>query len=243
MSSLNRYLMTISFCLLVWSFFKRNEFSDRLVVLPQLQQEPLQRPTDFPAFATQYQEENFTIKPQYDYELFGLVVSYRLHDATGGIMLHALNKDHLNIADYCVVWGDSADPKLLREFDFSNRQFTCQFSTKSRAAWAQFNPNQLSNNHLLAVDERVRDAIKDIRIGDQIHLKGRLSSYINPVGYERGTSITRTDTGNGACETSWVEQLDILAPMANGWRSLLWLATGIFVLSLVIYYRQPFQRG
>lgn len=241
MPKLNNLLMTLSFGLMVVSFFNRNEFPSSMAMLPVLNQEPLQQPIEQAAFQTTYEDEPFTIQPLYDYELYGLVVSYRLHDATGGIMLHALNKDHLNIADYCVVWGDAANPKWLREFDFSNGQFTCQFSTRSDAAWQAFNPNQLSNNHLLAIDEAVRDTIKSIDIGDQIHLRGQLASYRNPMGFERGTSTTRTDTGNGACETIWVEQITILSNMTSGWRTLLWLATGLFLLTAVVHFKLPFQ--
>jgi len=145
------------------------------------------------------------------------------------------------VADYCVVWGQSADPKILREFDFSNGQFSCQFSTKSSAAWQAFNKQQLSNNHLLAIDETVRDRIDEISIGDQIHIKGWLSHYKNPAGYERGTSTTRTDTGNGACETILVNEIYIIAHMQGIWRLLMWLSLGLLIMTLFIYFKAPYE--
>ncbi len=234
-------LLIVSFFLLIVSFTKRNEFSSGLKLLPELQQEPIQTASSKAAFTTTYNEETFEIMPKYDYELYGLVVSYRLHDSESGQMLHALNKDHINVADFCVVWGTSANPELLADFKFSNGQFTCNWQTSSRQAWEQFNQNQISNNHLLSVDEAVRDRIDEISIGDQIHIKGWLSHYKNPAGYERGTSTTRTDKGNGACETIMVNEVYIMSHMNSTWRQLMWLSLGLLILTLFIYFKAPIE--
>jgi hypothetical protein len=43
--------------------------------------------------------------------------------------------------------------------------------------------------------------------GDHIRLKGVLAKYANKdSGFNRGTSITREDTGNGACETIYLNE-------------------------------------
>ncbi len=241
MLKISSYSIVISFVLLLISFSKRNTFTDDLLVLQQLTEDPKQAAINLPAFGATYNDENFEIIPKYDYDLNGLVVSYRLHDADGGMMLHALNKDHLNVADFCVVWGDSAQPNILREFDFSNGQFTCNYSTKDTAAWKAFNHTQLSNNHLLAIDDAVRDTISEIKIGDQINLKGWLAHYKNPIGYERGSSTVRTDTGNGACETIFVNQISILQPMKSIWRSLMPFSFGALLISLFFYFKAPYR--
>ncbi len=241
MLKISSYLVVISFILLVIAFFNRNTLTDDINVLPELAVEPVQEIITAPAFTTTYNDESFEVMPKYDYELTGLVVSYRLHDADGGMMLHALNKDHLNVADFCVVWGDSANPELLRDFQFSNGQFTCNYSTQSRTAWDAFNNNQLSNNHLLAIEEHIRDTIKDIKIGDQINIKGWLAHYKNPMGYERGTSTNRTDTGNGACETIFVNEISILQSMNSHWRSLMSFSFGVFLISLILYFKSPYE--
>ncbi len=241
MIKFNNLFLILSFFLLMFSFIKRNEFQHDLQLKPELLQEPKQSLTKKPAFTTTYNNDAFEIMPKYDYELFGLVVSYRLHDSESGQMIHALNKDHINVADYCVVWGQSANADILREFNFSNGQFTCQFSTKNAQAWQAFNKQQISNNHLLAIDDSIRKQIDDIKIGDQIHIKGWLSHYKNPAGYERGTSITRTDSGDGACETILVNEINIMAHLNNVWRKLLWFSLSCLILTLFIYFKSPFE--
>ncbi len=235
------YAVVISFLILVVSFFKRNDFTSDLQLLEQLSQEPLQSSVEMPAFTTTYNDESYQVIPKYDYELYGLVVSYRVHDAEYGQMIHALSKDHLNIADYCVVWGETANVDILTHFDFYNGQFTCNYSTKDRQAWERFNHHQLSNNHLLATNDQIRNTLEEVKTGDQIKIKGWLSHYIGPTGYERGSSTVRTDTGDGACETIFVNDIEILSSMDSFWRSLMSFSFGALLISLFLFFKAPYQ--
>lgn len=241
MQRLSPAIALFSFFVLTLSFFKRNDFPDELAIAPELMQEPVQSLMQRPAFDASYNNEDYKILPKYDYELYGLVVSFRLHDADGSTMLHDLSKDHLNVADFCLVWGKTADPKLLQHMSFSNGQFTCNYSSKSHQVWQAFDHHQLSNNHLLALNEAVRTQIDQVKIGDQIRIKGWLSHYVNPLGYERGTSIIRTDQGNGACETIFVNEIELIQPMSSVWRRLLWLSACALLLSLWMIYQTPIR--
>jgi hypothetical protein len=78
---------------------------------------------------------------------------------------------------------------------------------------------ELSNNHLLSDDEAIREQIQAVKLGDRVHLRGWLSRYGNDQGFSRDTSTTREDRGNGACETIFIRQFEILDSMDNGWRS------------------------
>ncbi len=169
-------------------------------------------------FQVQLNDVEYHVAPEYEYDLHGLVVSYEHHD--GDRMLHRRWNDHLNVADVCVVWGTNASQLDLNDFRFWNGQFTCFFRTKDQAAWRAFDTTGLSNNHLLTEDPYLRDRIASVRIGDQIRIRGWLASYGNASGFSRGTSTTRTDKGNGACETIYVRDFAILSSMANGWRTV-----------------------
>ena len=72
-------------------------------------------------------------------------------------------------------------------------------------------------------------------IGDQIYLKGYLSQYSHSNNsFNRGTSITRTDTGNGACETIYIEEYEILKKANPLWRNLYNLSKYCFFLSVFL---------
>jgi len=93
---------------------------------------------------------------------------------------------------------------------------------------------QLSNNHLLTDDPEVKRALMAAEPGDHIRLKGVLATYANPGnGFERGTSITRTDTGNGACETVYLQDFDIVNKANADVRRLYWLAKWVVIVSLL----------
>ena len=122
-----------------------------------------------------YAGVEYRVEPLYDYELYGLVVSYRQHD--GESSMHRWSNDHLNVADVCVVWSDTAFSPTLAELDFWNGIFTCNVQTRDSVAWANFKMNQLSNNHLISADPFIRDRVAEIRVGDQIRVKGSLARY------------------------------------------------------------------
>jgi hypothetical protein len=239
LTKLINLVILASIVLFLVSFLKRNEFPESIDTVVELNNEPTQSVIQKPAFQTDYSGIEYIIEPQYEYELYGLVVSYRHHD--GDSMLHKLWNDHLNMADVCVVWGKTALSAYLNQFDFWNRQFTCNFKTSSNLAWDSFNQNEISNNHLISSDEGIRKKIQKLAIGDQIRVAGYLSSYGAEGGGMRGTSTVRTDTGNGACETIFVKEFDILKRTKNAWRTMMSISVLSLVLSLLIYFVAPFR--
>ena len=107
-------------------------------------------------------------------------------------------------------------------------------------AWESFDMNQLSNNHLLSDDDDIRSRVRKIRIGDQIRVRGYLTSYESPGGL-RGTSTTRTDTGDGACETIYVERFEILKAATSYWRLSMWASLAALLAGLFFFFMRPFK--
>ena len=233
--------MLICGLVLIVSFWNRNSWPDNLPLSKALSKEPQQSLINQPLQSVTYNNLNFTVQPKFRYKLAGLVVSKRVHQADYKGSLHGLSEDYLNVADLCVVWGENANPDILKHFKFSNGQFTCNYHTRHNQAWQAFNPNQLSNNHVLATHEPVRKILSEAEIGDQIMIEGYSADYTNPKGYKRQTSVVRTDTGNGACETIWVEKASIIGTMQSPWRISLWMSLIGFVFFLGLYIRQPIQ--
>ena len=240
MRALNNYLIWISLLLLIVSFWNRNDFSAEMSLLDVLKDPPRQiEKMNQSPFEVSFNDVKYEVIPRYDYELYGLVVSYRHHD--GEKRLHAKWNDHLNMMDLCVIWSDSAFSPYLNELSFSSGEFTCNVETRSNPAWASFKMNQLANNHLLSIDPKIREQVQQVQIGDQIYLKGQLAEYGVVGSHKRGTSTSREDTGNGACETIYLEEFKILRAAEGGWRQLMYLALLVFVVTLVNYFRMPFR--
>jgi hypothetical protein len=113
--------------------------------------------------------------------------------------------------------------------DFSNGNWTCYYSWPNQLVAQRFHANELSNNHLLTADESIRQPIEEVHPGDLIALDGLLVTYSNPSNsFRRTTSTTRDDTGQGACETIYVESFEI-RKRANT------LAQGLFTLAKILF--------
>lgn len=219
------------------SWWNRNVFSDPLPWDPALAEPPRQVRIERPAFVANANDIDYRVQPLYSYELTGLVVSFKRFRP--GIGLHERWNDYINVADVCVVWGANASELDLNRFDFWNLEFTCYVQTNDLQAWQRFDQDALANNHLLTTDPQVKAVIDDLRVGDIVHLRGHLVEYEQPGGYLRGTSTTRTDRGNGACETLHVEHAQILATMDTDWRRLFWVGVLGLVLSLAWWFITP----
>jgi hypothetical protein len=234
-------VIAVSFFLLIIAIWNRNNLHSELKLHPQLQQAPLQSAVLLNPFEASVNDQTYEVAPLYDYELYGLVVSYKLHDGNYG--LHRRWGDHLNVADVCVVWQETAFSKHLNKIDVWNGEFTCNFKTHSDVAWANFRTNQISNNHLISADNYIRRQISKVSIGDQIKVTGWLSNYGQGNHPKRSTSTTRDDTGNGACETIYVNDFRILSHNTSPWRIVMYMTLLVLVLSIAQYLRQPFKVG
>lgn len=240
--SLVRFMLVVSSIALCLGFWKRNELPSPSWLLPQLQPPPMQSKVALSPFEKTVGGISYRIQPLYAYELTGLVVSQ--HDTTSwqGSM-HRRTNDNLNVRDVCVVWGENALRGIYQHIKFWNGQFTCNFFTRSEAAYRAFDQAAFSNNHLLAASASIQEKLAGVKLGDQIHLKGYLATYSHNHGFpfRRGTSTVRTDTGNGACETIYVEEVSIIRPWMSPWRLLMYVAMALLALSILAWMVLPFE--
>jgi len=235
---LNNVLIATTLVGLLVSFWNRNDLPSSIDYVPEIANEPKQTRTREKPFYATVNDVEYLVEPEYAYDLTGMIVSYRHHE--GNSRMHLQANDHLNMADVCVVWGDNIQSEL-HELDFWNGIFTCNVFTRDMQAWESFDMNQLSNNHLISDDEFIRRQARKIRIGDQIRVRGYLASYSNNGGGKRGTSTTRTDTGDGACETVFVEYFRIVEPATSYWRISMWTSLALLLAGLFIHFRRPYK--
>jgi hypothetical protein len=225
-------------CLLITlvSYFYKDRLPSPVFYDSFYLQEPEQTPTTAATFATEQNQQQYIIEPLFDYELNGVVVSYHNADAIGDIWHHDKWKDYINLRDLCVIWGSNVDNGVYLDMSFSNDSWTCWAYWPDRDTGKRFNKAALSNNHLLVDNPVVKDALMAAEPGDQIRLKGMLASYRNPANhFYRGTSTVRTDTGNGACETIYVNEFEIIKKANARSRALYDFAKWITLLGFTIF--------
>jgi hypothetical protein len=123
-----------------------------------------------------------------------------------------------------------------RPLHFENTSWTCWIEADDRGSWDRFDETELSNNHLLSVDPRISETILGTKPGDQIRLRGVLAEYSNlDNSFKRGSSTSRTDRGNGACETIYVDDFQIVKEANGPWRRLYTLSRYATYLSLIVF--------
>ena len=233
-----RLMLLASLTVLAISFFQKDKlpgpgfFSDAVLV------EPRQTPTQKSPFETKVNNHTYTVTPLFEYELSGVVVTDYESGSFGDIYHHRKWKDFLNVKDLCVVWGQNITSGVFRKLRYDSGPWTCFFKAPDRKTGERFRDDQLSNNHLLTDKLDLHHQIMRVAPGDEVRIRGVLANYhYTASGFDRGTSISRTDTGNGACETIYVTDFSITKEANRVWRTLYRLsgvASAVAVLGFIL---------
>ncbi len=232
--------LIVSFVLLLGAFFMKDRLPDPDLGIKKLYRLPVQTKTRKKPFFVTAGDTRYTIEPLFDYELHGLVVTY--YDSTGwwDVTHKFLWKDFLNIKDICVVYGLNARSGVYKDIIWKSGSWTCHAKPKRKLRRA-FSSACFSNNHLLSAEKIVQKEIMRAERGDVVRLKGYLAKYHHKNG-SRGSSTSRFDTGDAACETIFVEEFEILKKSNRIWRILFTIATyivaGCLIAMIAIYIKE-----
>jgi len=212
LEKLNRYKFLIIFIVFVVTFFTRNNLRGVNEIMPDLLREPRQTQVYGQKEITFIRDGyKYHLMPICDYEISALVV--------GKMDYRFFSIDRLDSVfpiDLCLIWGNNVAGKVYRNSAVSFSQ-DCRWCWANWSAGVKFNLSEISNNHLLINDRQIMRKAKDILRGDQIVIKGELVNVIaEAIGKEGGStrtwnsSVSRTDSGAGACEVIYVKNLEIL---------------------------------
>ena len=107
--------------------------------------------------------------------------------------------------DVALGWGPMSDQAVLDHLEISqsNRFFFYQWQNAPPVAEKEIECHA-SNNHLIAANSAVAHVISGLYPGEIVTMQGYLVNVTKPDGFHWNTSLSRTDTGNGACEVFYV---------------------------------------
>jgi len=113
--------------------------------------------------------------------------------------------------DVAVGWGPMSDQKILDQLTISqgNRFYFYEYQKEPQIPKDQITCHS-ANMHLIPSSFAIRQKIAWLRQGDIVRIRGLLIEATNPSSPEMRpwqSSLSRTDTGNGACEIMWVESI------------------------------------
>jgi hypothetical protein len=108
--------------------------------------------------------------------------------------------------DIAVGWGPMSDSAVLADLEVwqSGRFYFWQYDEEPPIPRRDIETHS-ANWHLVPADSSVWRKLRGLRVGDVVKLDGKLVNLENPEVGSRTTSLTREDTGAGACEIIYVE--------------------------------------
>jgi hypothetical protein len=112
--------------------------------------------------------------------------------------------------DLALGWGPMADPEVLRHISISQRNRWYFWHAEQLPIERRQIEIHSANMHLIPASPEVANTLAGLKEGQQIRLSGQLVRVDGDDGYRWASSLSREDTGDGACELIWVEQLVVL---------------------------------
>ncbi|MDY6945622.1 MAG: hypothetical protein SXG53_07880 [Pseudomonadota bacterium] len=158
--------------------------------------EPVQRLVQQPAFSF----GDYQLTPLAEFDVEARVLSVEKYRTDGGARLSPI--------DFALGWGPMSDSAVLEHFRI--RQGGRFFSVYPDEQAIDLKTAMLnaSNMHLIPADGALKDRLAGVRIGNIVRLRGKLVSAVGPNNFTWSSSLTRADTGNGACELFYVESIE-----------------------------------
>ncbi len=119
----------------------------------------------------------------------------------------------LSPIDLALGWGVMSDTAVLRQIDISQsaRWYRTKYDLPPPIPEQQIIFNS-SNMHMIPARKDIERTLKALREGDIVSISGYLVDVDHDSGWNWRSSMSRLDTGNGACELVFVESLSVENP-------------------------------
>ena len=111
--------------------------------------------------------------------------------------------------DFVLTWGAAAQEPAWSRVSYVQTGRFYNWSTRDESLDPGYVGSHTANTHLIPASGRIDFALAHVRRGDAVRLEGDLVDVDGPDGFVWKTSLTRTDTGPGACETLYVRSVTI----------------------------------
>lgn len=111
--------------------------------------------------------------------------------------------------DLALGWGRMSDSAVLSTIGIEQGDRFFFWHTAAFVIPRREIETHSANMHLIPATAAVAHRLKQVRAGNLITLSGELVEAHSAGGWSIRSSLTRDDTGAGACELVWVESLDL----------------------------------
>jgi hypothetical protein len=113
--------------------------------------------------------------------------------------------------DFALGWNDMSNDAVLSRLDISqaNRWYMYRWGPEGPPVPPEVIARNSANMHLIPTNDDVLRRLERVPPGSIVTLSGWLVDVAGGDNWSWRTSRTRSDTGNGACEIVWVEDVQL----------------------------------
>ena len=153
-----------------------------------------------PRDATAFAHGDFLLRPLADYAIEARVLSRADYSLDAGSALAPL--------DFALGWRRMSDSAVLARLDIaqSARFYRYRWNGEPPLPPAEI-VRSSANVHLIPADADVQRALDRVRVGAIVSLRGQLVEASRADGWRWTSSLTREDSGAGACELLFVREV------------------------------------
>lgn len=116
----------------------------------------------------------------------------------------------LSPIDLALGWGRMSDEEVLKDIQISQSGRFYFWRVNHFPIPREEIESHSANMHMIPADATVRKALQNIRTGHVVQLHGYLVEAKTADGWRWKSSLTREDTGRGACELMLVQSVEII---------------------------------
>lgn len=159
---------------------------------PPIQGETSEAPFEF---------KGFQITPLADFDLVARVLSKKSYSSGA--------EAELAPWDIAFGWGPMSDETVLEKIDISQSGRFYYWRVQEFPIPRKEIEQNSANMHLIPADDDIEEVLDDVREGQILELFGHLVKIKGPGNWQWKSSLTRSDTGHGACEVIFVTDVSI----------------------------------
>ncbi|MHC4841143.1 MAG: hypothetical protein ACYTDT_09345 [Planctomycetota bacterium] len=202
------------------------ELPDASDIHPDVRQQPIQGGYSGPGIVLDHDGHTYNVEPVATYDVTSLIVSENDLDQKW-IDEYGLSQD------LGMIWGENTIDERFQNYEFSSGSYVLYASVPHGVP---FSKTEIGNVHVLPANADAVKALDAIEKGAQVRLQGKLINYTRAdlIG-TRKSSLTRDDTGMGACEVMLVENVEILSNPNAKYESMIWFGSwGLLGFAIVL---------
>jgi len=160
-----------------------------------------QQPIQNSAHQSPFELKGYTIKPLENFEIKARVLSAEHYTFD--------READLAPVDLALGWGAMSDEAVLKQIRISQSGRFYFWHVDSFPVPREVIETSSANMHMIPADSQIEKTLKSIKAGQLVSIRGYLVEAKSADGWHWKSSLTRSDTGNGACELVYVQAVSV----------------------------------